>query len=457
MKYLFSAARATVVLLLAGAAMAVTGQPRSTAAAQPRSTAAAQPPVQIRGTDYSGDFIVAVVNSDLVTAAEVEQRIGLLRAAAAARGGAAPPATAQMHQQALNSLIEERVIITYAREAGVKVDDSDLDRAVQAVASANKLSLQQLRSRLAAEGIDYAGFRATLRDQIITERVREREVGQRIRVQEIEIDEFLAQRNAVSSRGSEINVAQILITVPEGSSDAVVAERRARAEAALARVQQGEDFATVAREVSEDGNRAAGGEIGLRPTARVPDLFVEQVSTLQPGQVLPTVVRSGAGFHVLKLIERRDVGGVRVTQTRPRHILLRPSAQVSLAVAERQLADLRARIDQGASFEALAREYSQDGSAAQGGDLGWVMPGSLVPEFEQAMNSLPVGGVSQPVVSRFGVHLIQVVERRETTLDAKQVREQARNALREQKFEQAYLDWIRELRARAYVEMRDPP
>jgi peptidyl-prolyl cis-trans isomerase SurA len=214
----------------------------------------------------------------------------------------------------------------------------------------------------------------------------------------------------------------------------------------------------VAREVSEDGNRANGGEIGLRPASRLPDPFVAQVRGLQTGQVAPTLLRTGAGFHVLKLIERREFSGVKVTQTRPRHILLRPSAQVSVEAAQRQMADLRAQIEGGsATFEALARQYSQDGSAAQGGDLGWVTPGSLVPEFEQAMNRLPVGGISQPVVSRFGVHLIQVVERRETTLDAKQVREQARNALREQKFEEAYLEWIKDLRGRAYVEMRDPP
>jgi peptidyl-prolyl cis-trans isomerase SurA len=442
------AAAAALALACAGAAMAQI---------QMRSAATPAPQVLIRGNDYSGDFIVAVVNSDLVTAAEVEQRINQMRASSA-RGGSPPPVTDQMRQQALDSLIEERVITTYAREAGVRIDDPDLDRAVQAVAAANRLTVAQLRERLAAQGIDYARFRAGLRDQMIAERVREREVVQRIRVQEIEIDEFLAKRQTSVARDSELNIAQILVSVAEGAGEEVVAQRRARAESALQRVRGGEDFATVAREVSEDGNRANGGEIGLRPASRLPDPFVAQVRGLQTGQVAPTLLRTGAGFHVLKLIERREFSGVKVTQTRPRHILLRPSAQVSVEAAQRQMADLRAQIEGGsATFEALARQYSQDGSAAQGGDLGWVTPGSLVPEFEQAMNRLPVGGISQPVVSRFGVHLIQVVERRETTLDAKQVREQARNALREQKFEEAYLEWIKDLRGRAYVEMRDPP
>ena len=177
-----------------------------------------------------------------------------------------------------------------------------------------------------------------------------------------------------------------------------------------------------------------------------------------PGQVSPTLLRSGAGFHVLKLVDRRDVSGVRVTQTRVRHILLRPSPQLSADLARQRLSDMRAQIESGrASFEVLARQFSEDGSAAQGGDLGWVNPGSLVPEFEEAMNRLPINGLSQPVTSRFGVHLIEVVERRETTLDAKQLREQARQALRERKFEEAYLEWAKELRSRAYVEMRDPP
>jgi peptidyl-prolyl cis-trans isomerase SurA len=315
-----------------------------------------------------------------------------------------------------------------------------------------------LRERLRAEGIEFSRFRANLRDQIMLERVREREVGARTRVSEDDIDKFLAERNAGLSRDSELNIAQILVTVPEGASAEVLAQRQARAEQALARVRGGEDFATVAREMSEDSNRARGGEIGMRPASRLPDAFVEQVRGLRPGEIAPSLLRSGAGLHVLKLVDRRETSAMRITQTRARHILLRPSPQLSEEVARQRLADMRTQIERGsASFEALARQYSEDSSAAQGGDLGWTNPGSFVPEFEQAMNRLAVGGLSQPVVSRFGVHLIEVVDRREATLDAKQLREQARVALREQKFEQAYLDWVKELRLRAYVEMREPP
>ena len=431
----------------------------ASAFAQLQMRSAASPPqVVIRGSTYSGDYIIAVVNSELVTAAELEQRIQRIRIATTPRGTAPPPVTDQLRQQALDSLIEERVLLTYARDSGVRVDDSEIDRAVQSIAAQNKLTLPQLRERVAAEGMDYARFRTTLRDQILLERVREREVGQRTRVTEAEIDKFLAERTAQSGRNSELNIAQILITVPDGASADVVAQRQAAAEAALARVRGGEDFAAVAREVSEDANRARGGDMGRRPTSRLPDSFVAQVRDLQPGQVSPTLLRTGAGFHVLKLVERSDSSGVRITQTRARHILLRPSPQLSAELAQQRLADMRAQIERGSSnFEALARQYSEDGSAAQGGDLGWVNPGALVPEFEEAMNRLSIGGLSQPVTTRFGVHLIEVVDRREASLDAKQLREQARMALREQKYEEAFLEWVKDLRSRAYVEMREPP
>jgi peptidyl-prolyl cis-trans isomerase SurA len=237
-----------------------------------------------------------------------------------------------------------------------------------------------------------------------------------------------------------------------------VAARRAVAEAALARVKSGQSFEAVAREVSEDGNKAKGGVIGLRPADRLPDLFVEVVRGLAPGEVAPTILRSGAGFHVLRLLERSEGGAVNVQQTRARHILLRVSAQLSAEAASRRLADFRRQIVAGSKrFEELARDNSEDGSAAAGGDLGWSSPGSFVPEFEEVMNALPPGGLSEPLVSRFGVHLIQVLERRQMALDLKQQREQARNLLREQKFESAYLEWVRDLRGRAYIEFREPP
>jgi peptidyl-prolyl cis-trans isomerase SurA len=418
-------------------------------------SAAAQ--VQIRGDSFSGDYIAAVVNNDLVTAGEIDQRVERAQLAAQRAGQRLPPPQV-LRQQVLDSLIEERVLITTARQSGAKVEDSELDRAAQAVAAQNKWTLEQLRERLRQEGIDYSRFRANLRDQMLVERVREREVGQRTQVSELEVDDYLASQNASRAKTAELNIAQILISVPEGADAQTAAQRKARADAALERALAGENFAALASELSDDANKAQGGELGLRVPSRLPDAFVAEVDPLAVGQVAPKLLRTGAGWHVLKLIDRQETTGFKVTQTQVRHILLRPSAQLSTEAAARRMVDYRSQIVSGAStFEAMAKQYSEDGSAPQGGDLGWVSPGNLVPEFEQAMNALSIGGISQPVVSRFGVHLIKVEDRRESTVDAKQVRAQARNVLRERKFEEAYNEWLKELRAQAYVEMREPP
>ena len=405
----------------------------------------------------NGDYIAAIVNQELVTAGEVERRLERARAEAA-RANVRLPAEGDLRRQALDALIDERAMISSARESGMRVDEPELDRAVQNIAQQNQITLPVLRERLRAEGIDYPRFRANVRDQIMIERLREREVYQRIRITDEEVDKFLEERRQAANADAETNIAQILVTVPEGADPATLAARQARAEAALARVRGGETFDKVAAEISEDSNRAKGGEIGLRPASRLPDIFVEATRALKTGEVAPTLLRSGAGFHVLKLVERKEAGIGRVTQTRARHVLLRTSPQLNAETASRRLAEYRRQIEAGSkTFEEIARQFSEDGSAANGGDLGWSAPGVMVPEFETAMNELPLNGLSAPVVSRFGVHLIQVLERREVALELKQRREQARNVLREQKFEPAYLDWTKELRARAYVELREPP
>ncbi len=412
---------------------------------------------QGRAAPRSGDWIAAVVNQELVTAVEVQRRLEQVTAGAMRDGGRLPP-DAELRKQVLDALIDERVILTYARDSGMRVDDTELDRAVQNVAVQNQLSIAQLRARLRGEGLDYGRFRTNLRDQILIERVREREVVARIRVSEDEIDAAIAAQREAARRGAALNVAQILVAVAEGSDAATVQARQARAQQALDRVRAGEAFERVALELSEDNNKERGGEIGLRPADRLPDLFVEAVRPLANGQVAAALVRSGAGFHLIKLIERKENDAFRVTETRARHILLRTSPQLSPELAARRLADYRLQIESGARrFEDLAREVSEDGSAPQGGDLGWAPRGAMVPEFEEAMDRLPIGGLSAPVVTRFGVHLIQVNERRDAALEPRQLREQVRNQLREQKFDDAYVDWARELRGRAYIEMRDAP
>lgn len=408
-----------------------------------------------RPAPRAGDHIVAVVNNELVTHLEVEQRLARARDAAR-RGGAALPPEAELRSQALDALIDERVLLTHARDLGMKIDEAEVERAVAGVAQQNQLTVAQLREQLKKEGLDYTRFRNNLRDQLMVERLRDRELQSRVRVGDAEVDELLASQQAAPG-AAELNIAQILLPVPDGASEAAAAQVRASAEAALARVRGGEDFAKVARELSRDGNRERGGEIGLRPADRLPDLFVDAVATLQPGQLAPALVRSGAGFHVLKLLERRAAGGVRVTQTRARHILLRTGSGTTPEAATRRLQALRTDIAAGRrKFEDAARELSEDGTAANGGDLGWVSAGAFVPEFEQVMDRLGPGALSPPVTTRFGVHLIQVVDRRETEIDPKDLKERARAVLRERKAEAAYADWVRELRNRAYVELREP-
>ncbi len=412
---------------------------------------------QVRERERNGDYITAVVNQELVTAAEIDLRLQRARAEAQRSGVRLPPET-DLRRQIMDALIDERVIITNARESGMRIDEQEIDRGVQSVAAQNQITLDVLRERLRTEGIDYGRFRSNLRDQMMIERLREREVYQRIKVSDEDIDAVIEQQRAAANADADMNIAQILVTVPEGANATVMAARRARAEAALARVQGGEAFEAVALAVSEDPNRERGGAIGRRPSSRLPDAFVAATKALQAGQVTAELLRTGAGFHILKLLERSDAGLGRVTQTRARHVLLRTSPQLTAQVAAQRLADYGKQIESGArNFEDIAKQFSEDGSAAAGGDLGWSSPGVMVPEFEEAMNALQPNAMSPPVVSRFGVHLIQVLERRDVALDPKQVREQARNVLRERKFEQAYLDWTKEIRARAYVEMREPP
>jgi peptidyl-prolyl cis-trans isomerase SurA len=411
---------------------------------------------RIKAAARSADYLVAVVNSESVTNNEVQVRLAKLQQESIEKGGA-QPTQAELRKQALDALVEERVLVTYARDNGVKVDDGEVDRAISNIASSNKMTAEQLRDRLRQQGVDYATFRNGIRDQITIERIREREVIAHIRVTDAEVADYIAKMRGGHTATPQLDIAQILIGVPDKATPAVEAERKARAEQALARVHNGEPFEQVAREMSEDSNKTKGGEMGSRAADKYPDLFAKAVADVKVGGTTG-LVRSGAGFHILKVISRGEESGLTVTQTRVRHIVLRPSAQLGIDAVERRILDFRQQIATGAkTFEEIARQYSEDGSAQSGGDLGWASPGSFVPEFEEAMDKLPISGLSGPVRSRFGVHLIQVLDRRDTTVDPKALREQATNALKEKKFEPAYAEWVADLRAKAFIEYREPP
>lgn len=403
----------------------------------------------------AGDHIVAVVNRELVTNGEVLQRAAQVEREMQ-QAGVTPPPRERLLQETLDLLIDDRAQLSHARETVSRIEEVELDRAVGAVAAQNQLSVPQLRERLRTEGYDYQRFRDNLRDQMLLDRVRERDVQARIRITDSDIENWLAAQRAKAGLSTEFNIAQVLVALPENATATEAAERRLRAVQVLQRLRAGEDFAALVREVS-DGAKDNGGALGLRRADRLPDLFVEAVAPLRPGEVAPQVLRSGAGFHVLKLLERREAN-LSVVQHRARHILLRPGPRLTQDAALARLADFKRQIEaRRARFEDLARQHSEDGSAANGGELGWAGPGQFVPEFEQALLALPAGAVSEPLVSRFGVHLIQLLERRNVDLGVHEQREAARNALREAKYEEAYQEWAREVRARAYVELRDPP
>ena len=406
----------------------------------------------------AADFIVAVVNSEPVTNSEVLLIRNRLIRELSARGGQLP-SLPQLNQQALEMLINEKAQLQQAQELGIKVDDDQIDQAEANVAASNQLTREALHQRLARDGTALTTFRTQLKDQLILSRLREREVEGRIRVSEQDIDAYMSEQGqGAGTAPAEINLAMILVAVPENATEADVRAAQAKAQDIAQRARRGEDFAQLAKAHSQAIDKGAnGGVMGLRSTDRYPELFVEAVSKLRAQEVTDPV-RSGAGFHVLKLLETRQASAMTVVQTRARHILLRPTAQLSRDQAVARLQEVRRDILTGrVGFARAAQELSQDGSAAQGGDLGWASPGQFVPEFEQVMNRLQPGQISDPLVSRFGVHILEVTERRRMAVPEKEQRDMARAALREKRLDEAYERWVEEVRGRAYVEMREAP
>ena len=404
------------------------------------------------------DYIVALVNSEPITNIDVRQRLLRLEQQSSAQGKTLPPRD-ELVKQVLEQLVVERALIQQATEQGVRVDEASVTQAEQNIAAQNQLSVEEFRRRVVAEGLDPNKLRNDLRNQVLLQRLRDREVNARVSVSEAEIDAFIRERQNASVDALELNLGHVLIQVPENASADQVRELQAKAEGVAQRLRSGADLAEQAREFSQGAEARTGGLIGMRPLARLPELFVQATRSLPIGGVAGPL-RSAAGFHVLKVVEKRQspIPELSVTQSRARHILLRPGVRLSQEEAIARLSAYRQQIASGqATFEALASQYSNDGSARQGGDLGWVSPGQFVPEFEQVMNALRPGEMSQPVVSRFGVHLIRLEERRQAVLSEREQREIARDLVREQKADDALNAWTDEVRGRAFVEYREAP
>ena len=403
------------------------------------------------------DRIVAVVNDDAITAFELRTRLAMVERQLRAQNVQLPPRDA-LERQLLERMITDRVQLQFAKETGLRISDIELDTAMRRIAEGNRLSLQDFRATLERDGISWAKFREEIRDEITLSRLREREVESRILVSDGEIDNYLANPDQVGNTANvEVQVAHIVIRVPEQASPDQLMRIGARAQAARDQIRRGENFAKVAASYSDAPDGLTGGVMGSRPLDRLPALYADAVKNLKPGES-SDVLRSPAGFHIVMLISRTGDGGgkrmVTLKQTRARHILIKVNEIVSEVEARRKLVALKERLDNGADFAELARLNSNDLSAAKGGDLGWLYQGDTVPDFEKAMDALKLNQISEPVQSPFGFHLVQVLERRTEDATAERQRLGARQVLRERKSDEAYQDWVRQIRDRAYVEYR---
>lgn len=399
------------------------------------------------------DRVIAVVNHEAITQHELRDRLLTVERQLRARGTPLPPRDV-LEKQVLERLIVDRVQLQFARETGMQIADAELDAALRRIAENNRMSLGEFRAALEQDGIEWRRFREEIREEMIVARLREREVESRIVVSDAEIDNYLAQpREAL--RDAVVTLGHIVVRVPEQADAALLARLRQRAEQALEQLRAGRDFAQIAATYSEAPDAMSGGLFEPRSADRLPTLYADAITALRPGEV-SGILRSPAGFHIVKLIAREgdELASRTIRQTRARHILIKPSELVSSEEARHKLQGLRERLDHGGDFAELARLHSNDLSAAKGGDLGWLYPGDTVPEFERAMDALAVGEISPPVRSPFGWHLIQVLERKNAEAGDERKRLIARQVLRERKSDDAYEDWLRQMRDRAYVEYR---
>ncbi|NKB38138.1 MAG: molecular chaperone SurA [Gammaproteobacteria bacterium] len=399
------------------------------------------------------DRIIAVINDDVVMKSELDDKVRTVKNQLKEQGTTLPPSSI-LEKQVLDRLILTKLQIQMAEKTGIRVDDESLNRTISNIAAENKLSLAQFREILESDGYSYARFREDIRQEILTSRLRQRQVDNRITVTDREISNFMDNQEHQGEVETEYNLAHILVATPEGMSTAAREDAKKIAEKVLADLKNGGDFSQLAATYSDGQDALDGGKLGWRKAGQVPTLFAESVADMEKGDV-SDIIRSSSGYHIITLLDVRSTEQVVVTQTSARHILIVTDELIDDEDARRRLQQLLLRLKGGDDFADLARGHSNDAlSAADGGNLGWVSPGDLVPEVEAAMNALAPGQVSQPFKSQFGHHIVQVLERREhdSTEDVK--RAKAREAIRRRKLEEAHQNWLREMRDDAYVEYR---
>ena len=400
------------------------------------------------------DHIIAVVNDDIITRHELDERYDRAVQQLESRKTPLPPHDV-LEKQILERMINDRIQLQFAEQTGIRVDAPMLDRAIDRIAAQNHMSLVQFQDAVAKEGIPFNKFRDDIRDEIILTRLREREVDNKINVTEAEVDAYLNEQ-AKQGTDDEYNTAHILINIPENATSAQIAAAHAKAQEALDKIRSGADFAQISASYSNAPNALEGGAMGWRSLAQIPALFSQVLIGLKPGET-SDILRSNSGFHIIKLIDKRSPDKTTIIeQTHARHILIKTTEIISAADAINKLTQIRIQIENGsAKFSAMAKQYSNDGSASNGGDLGWLSPGETVPEFEHAMDALKPGEISEPVQTPFGYHLIQVLERRKQDVTQERQRILARQAIRQRKIEEAQEEWLRELRDGAFVEYRN--
>jgi len=417
---------------------------------------AIETPVSTASSVRSSDFIAAIVNLEPITNSEVNQRARELKTRM--QGPESNMTQSQLLRVALDQLIDEKAQLDLARMIGIQASEEEVAQSLANVSLQSGLDQERLKSQIQRDGLSWDTFKTQIRNQITLQKLREREVFNRIRPTDNEVQAFIRE-NEKKGGQQNIRLAHILVVVPEMANEVQINALKTKAENALVRVRTGEEFAKVAQEVSEATDARQGGDLGLRPSDRYPEIFANAVSQIKVGEVVGAL-RSGAGWHILKLIDRQSGNDQdkMTTQTRARHILLKIKSNTNANTLRAQLSQIKQQIDRGVeNFADMAKKYSEDGSADKGGDLGWATPGMFVPEFEEVMNSLAPGQISEPLTSRFGVHLIQAMERRQVPLSAREIQDRARTALRESKLETTFEDWARGVRGRAYVEYREEP
>ena len=397
------------------------------------------------------DDVVVVVNDDVITKNELDERVKSVISQLQKQGTPLPEQSV-LKKQILERMITDMLQSQYAKESGVRVDDTQLDLAMTSIAHQNNFAtLAEFVDKLKSQGVDVKKFREEIRSEMVAKKLRDREVESKLVISEKEVDNYLANKSKMGLENEEYHLAHILVVVPEQASADKIQAARARAEHALSQLAAGADFAQVAAGTSDANDALKGGDLGWRPTDRIPPLFLNELKSLKVGENTG-ILRSPSGFHILKLVDKRNGSApVVITQTHARHILIKTSEITTSAEAKKRIMAIKQRIDAGASFAEEAKRYSEDGSAAQGGDLDWLSPGQTVPEFEDAMNKLKVGEMAV-VETQFGWHLIEVLARRNTDVSDQQKRQQARMAIASFKSEELYQDWLRQLRDRAFIE-----